>query len=121
MSDPSDFSPALSTSALKRLTKKLTIELLYLWILRLLSEGNKYAYELRKEIGDRFGFSPATVTSYAVLYKLAREGLVTANEPSSLFPNRKYYSITPLGEQTLSASRQTLQNFVDLLKDSPSD
>ena len=105
----------LENSALKRLHKKLTIEVLFLWILRLLSEGDKYAYELRDEVGKRFGFSPATVTSYAVLYKMAREGLVIALDRSSLFPNRKYYSITPLGQQTLDASRIVLDHYRSLL------
>ena len=109
----------LDTSALKRLNKKLTIEVLYMWILRLLAEGNKYAYELRDEVGKRFGFSPATVTSYAVLYKMAREGLVKALDRSSLFPNRKYYTITPLGTQTLDASRKTIERLYNLLKQDP--
>ena len=115
MTTPSP-DPILETSALKRLHKKLTIEVLFLWILRLLSEGDKYAYELREEVGKRFGFSPATVTSYAVLYKMAREGLVVAIDRSSLFPNRKYYSITPLGQQTLDASRNVLDQYRTLLK-----
>jgi DNA-binding PadR family transcriptional regulator len=110
----------LDNSALKRLHKKLTIEVLFLWILRLLSEGDKYAYELREEVGKRFSFSPATVTSYAVLYKMAREGLVVALDRSSLFPNRKYYSITPLGQQTLDASRKILDHYRYLLKNEPS-
>jgi len=118
---PPELNP--DTSALKRLHKKLSIEVLFMWILRLLSEGDKYAYELREEVGKRFGFSPATVTSYAVLYKMAREGLVVAIDRSSLFPNRKYYSITPLGQQTLASSKKIIDHYRSLLEivSSPED
>ena len=115
MSDPTPEFLS-NSSALKRLRKKLTIEVLFMWILRLLSEGDKYAYELREEVGKRFEFSPATVTSYAVLYKMAREGLVVAIDRSSLFPNRKYYSITPLGQQTLNASRTVIEHYLSLIQ-----
>ncbi|MCG3218051.1 MAG: PadR family transcriptional regulator [Candidatus Heimdallarchaeota archaeon] len=122
MSDPSP-EAIPDNSALKRLRKKMTIEVLFMWILRLLSEGDKYAYELREEVGKRFGFSPATVTSYAVLYKMAREGLVVAIDRSSLFPNRKYYSITPLGQQTLASSKKVIDHYRSLLEldSSPSE
>ncbi|MHA2251135.1 MAG: PadR family transcriptional regulator [Candidatus Kariarchaeaceae archaeon] len=91
-----------------RLWKKLRVDNLWLWILKLLIEKNKYAYELRQEIKERFGFEPATVTSYAVLYRLERSGFVT-EASQSLTPNRKYYQITSKGVEALKLAETTLQ------------
>ena len=53
------------TAAIQRLQKKLTKENLFMYILRLLQDKEHYGYELRAEIKKRFGFTMATVTSYA--------------------------------------------------------
>ena len=97
-----------------RLWKKLRVDNLWLWILKLLLEKNKYAYELRQEIKDRFGFEPATVTSYAVLYRLERSGFVS-EASQSLSPNRKYYEITPKGVDALKYAEKIINQTLDEL------
>ena len=92
-----------------RLWKKLRVDNLWLWILKLLTEKNKYAYELREEIKERFGFEPATVTSYAVLYRLEKSGLVT-EASETIAPNRKYYEITELGMAALNQAETLLRD-----------
>ncbi len=99
-----------SFKPLDRLRKKLMVENLYIWILILLKEKKKYAYELRNDIKERFGFAPATVTSYAVLYKLNREGFVEIVEQNP-FPNRKYYTITPKGEKLIEETKKVFQDL----------
>jgi DNA-binding PadR family transcriptional regulator len=61
--------------ALDRLEKKLTKENLWIYILKLLKDRELYAYELKDKIRARFGFEPAMITVYVVLYKMEREGL----------------------------------------------
>ena len=96
---------------LERLWKKLRTDNLWIWILKLLKEENKYAYELRQEIKERFSFEPATVTSYAVLYRLEKSGFV--HEASqSLTPNRKYYEITDKGKTALLEAEKILNNTI---------
>jgi DNA-binding PadR family transcriptional regulator len=97
---------------MERLKNKTTRELLWVYLLRLLKERDMYAYEIRKRLEEEFGFSPALVTSYVVLYKLEREGYVTTrwNE------NKKYYSITPKGRELLREGVSYLQGMVDRLK-----
>ncbi len=95
---------------LERLRKKLRVENLYIWILILLQEEKKYAYELKNEIKERFGFAPATVTSYAVLYKLNREGYVETITQNP-FPNRKYYQITPKGEKLIEETKKVFKEL----------
>ncbi|MHA1302466.1 MAG: PadR family transcriptional regulator [Candidatus Heimdallarchaeaceae archaeon] len=105
------------TKAFKRLEKKLTIELLFLWVLRLLQDGPKYAYELRQEFQDRFGFSPATVTNYTVLYLLEKEGIVRRAEINTEGEriDRKYYEITELGEKLMRECKSFLKDTLSLL------
>ena len=89
------------SKAFQRLEKKLTIDTLWLWVIRLLKDGPKYAYELRQEFEERFGFCPATVTNYTVLYLLEKEGIVerVESKASSIRLDRKYYSLTEFGSE----------------------
>lgn len=70
-----------------------------------------YAYQIRKRLGERFGFTPALVTSYVVLYRLEKEGYVEA-EPRD---NRKYYRITSRGENLLQEGIRYLHRVVEKL------
>jgi DNA-binding PadR family transcriptional regulator len=54
------------------------------------------------------------VTSYAVLYKLEKDGFVVAEE-NTLFPNRKYYSITDTGKALIKDTRDMFIERFNLL------
>ena len=105
------------TKAFQRLKKKLTIDVLWVWILKLLSEGPKYAYELKQEMQKRFGFSSATVTNYTVLYLLEKEGIVKKIEISNDLEriDRKYYTLTPLGKQLFEEAKKFLKETYTVL------
>lgn len=105
------------SKAFQRLEKNLTIDLLWIWVLKLLKEGPKYAYELKQEIQNRFGFSPATVTNYTILYLLEREGIVTKTELRNEHEriDRKYYEITDFGEKLMEEANIYLNNIVKKL------
>jgi len=77
-----------------------------------------YAYEIGKELRRRFGFSTATVTTYVVLYKLHREGLIGVEEEaeSQGRPKRKYYALTDLGRKEFQRGRRLLQDTLRLLE-----
>lgn len=98
-----------SFKPVERLWRKLRTQNLWVWILKLLTEKSKYAYELREEIKERFSFTPATVTSYAVLYRLEKSGYVT-EASQTLSPNRKYYEITDMGRAALHEAEQLIKN-----------
>ena len=97
---------------LNRLKTKTTKEILWIYLLKLLTDRDMYAYEVRGELKEKFGFRPALVTSYVVLYRLEREGYVTTrwNE------NKKYYSITETGEQLLLDGLQHLREIIGKLE-----
>lgn len=107
--DPKDASKAF-----KRLKKKISIDNLWIYILRLLQEKEMYGYELKESIKQRFGFEPATVTSYTILYKLEKDNLVTShvkNNPEGR-PDRKYYSITDEGKKSMKEAKGLFEEIL---------
>ncbi len=95
-----------------RLKKKTTAEMLWPYFLKLLKERPMYGYELQQETQKRFGWKPATVTSYVVLYRLQRNGYVTMEwKEQRGKPARKYYKITKKGEELLRDGIKYLKEF----------
>jgi DNA-binding PadR family transcriptional regulator len=105
------------TLAYERLVTKLTKENLWLYILRMLSERSMYAYEIKKMLRERFGFSTATVTVYVVLHRMRTEGLIRVGKEMSVFgrPDRIYYEITEKGGEILDVGKKFLQNTLSKL------
>jgi DNA-binding PadR family transcriptional regulator len=78
-----------------------------------------YGYEIRDNIQAKFYFDPARVTTYVVLYKMAKEGLVDfewQKSPSGK-PDRKYYAITKFGEEMMGKANEFLKNVIDQVFD----
>jgi len=120
MSDPQDIVPTQSpkeSKAFQRLEKNLTIDLLWIWILKLLRTEPKYAYQLKQEIQEHFGFSPATVTNYTILYLLEKEGLVEKTEMTNSVEriDRKYYIITKFGEEVMDEAEIYIREIYNKL------
>ncbi|MHA1271169.1 MAG: PadR family transcriptional regulator [Candidatus Helarchaeota archaeon] len=106
------------TKAINRLADKLTRANLWLYILKMLldnSENGIYGYEIKKNIEDNFGFEPATVSGYVILYKMKRDNLVQIEWKSSEEgkPNRKYYKITERGIEAMRQAKLYLQKLID--------
>ncbi len=95
----------------------MTKEVMWLYILRLLQERPMYAYEIKKQIKDRFKWEAATVTSYVVFYRLKKEGYVTTEwvESKEGRPNRKYYAITDKGRKLFEEGRKFLEEMMESL------
>jgi DNA-binding PadR family transcriptional regulator len=82
---------------MRRLKELNTRDCLWVYILRILLDGQTHAYTIRKEIEKRFGFKPGTMTAYKVLYLLNRSGFVTKTE----IGRKRIYEITPDGRKEL--------------------
>jgi len=97
--------------AYERLVKKLTVEVLWLYIVKMLLERPMYGYEIAKEFRSKFGFSPARITVYTVLYRMEREGLLQSEYrgglPGSL--GRRYYRLTEKGLEAFKKARGFLE------------
>ena len=91
-----------------RLRDKVQKENLWLFILVLLSQKERYGFELRKLINERFGFWSGSVTAYRVLYALERANLVRAESKE----RRRYYTITSQGRAELDEAKSFLQGIL---------
>ncbi|NHJ32005.1 MAG: PadR family transcriptional regulator [Asgard group archaeon] len=103
-----------ASRAYKRLKKKTSIDNLWIYILRLLQEKEMYGYELKESIRTKFGFEPATVTSYTILYKLEKDNLVTSHvldNPEGR-PDRKYYAITSEGKKAMKEAKGLFEEIL---------
>ncbi len=101
--------------AINRLVSKLTKEMLWMYILRLLQEKPHYGYEIKRLIRERFGFSPATVSGYAIIYRLINDGLIEEQQPDD--SPRKYYAITEKGRAAMSDAKAFLLKTLSLVFD----
>jgi DNA-binding PadR family transcriptional regulator len=97
---------------LERLKELNTKECLWIYILKLLTENPMHAYALRKQVYERFGFRPGTVTAYKVLYLLKRGGLVDKKSSG----RQKVYFITTEGSKALKEAIAFYMERVKLLE-----
>src|SRR3984885_7925216 len=75
-----------------------------LCLLAVMQEGPAYGYEMTKRLRARGLSMVGEGSIYPVLGRLERDGLVeTHRAASNGGPPRKYYSLSPKGEQTLAA------------------
>jgi DNA-binding PadR family transcriptional regulator len=74
-----------------------------------------YAYEIRDEIYRKFGFKPARITSYVVLYRLEKEGFVNSYWKG----DRKYYSINLKGKKLLDEGIKYLKGMIEKISGKP--
>jgi len=97
---------------LDRLRELNTKECLWIYILRILKDGPRHAYVIRKEISQRFGFEPGTVTAYKVLYLLSKSGYVK----KTISGRQKVYALTPAGRKALSDAIDFYKSRVKALR-----
>ena len=85
---------------------------LELCVLSLLTEKDRYGYELVNEISKSILIAEGTI--YPLLKRLKDEGyLTTYLEESQEGPPRKYYKLTELGEKTKDELVYEWSSFVD--------
>jgi DNA-binding PadR family transcriptional regulator len=97
---------------LKRLADLNTHDCLWIYILRILQDRDTHAYMLRREIQDRFGFKPGTVTAYRVLYHLTGKGFVSRKTDG----RRKIYTITDKGKTELKSAIKFYRDQIKALE-----
>ena len=72
-------------------------------VLAVLSHGDAYGYILTQQVKTRLDISESTL--YPVLRRLQRDGLLTVYDRHFQGRNRRYYSITPMGDKRLEEYR----------------
>lgn len=80
--------------------------LLSFWLLLLLAQRRAYPYEMKRAIAE---ISQNTIIAeensiYRALRRLAESGIVGSEvQPSDTGPDRRYFFLTPLGQELLTA------------------
>ncbi|MGB3911993.1 MAG: PadR family transcriptional regulator [Thermacetogeniaceae bacterium] len=88
-------------------------------ILKLISDGETYGYELVENL-KKYGFRDISEgTVYPLLIRLKKNKLLNSKERESPYgPKRKYYSLSEEGEKELDSFYRTwreLRNVIDLI------
>lgn len=95
--------------SLLKISKELLKGTTTLLILQLLKEGDKYGYEMTKELEKRSEelFTLKEGTLYPILHNLESEGMIEAYwEDTQLARKRKYYRITKKGKKLLGDKKE---------------
>jgi PadR family transcriptional regulator PadR len=83
-------------------------------VLALLRDGERYAFDLVRTLGESDGMVTSEGTLYPLLSRMRREGLVeTTWRESPTGPPRRYYSLTASGQSTLESFEQEWARFRD--------
>ncbi len=82
-------------------------------LLKLLSEGDKYGYEMIEALRQRSQnvFELKAGTLYPLLHGLEEKGLLTSYEKKVGGKVRKYYSITTDGKKVLKAREEEWREY----------
>jgi len=93
--------------AYERLVKKLTKENLWLYIISVLRSQPMYGYAIKKAISEKFNFTPSTITVYAVIYRMVREGLLEKFSSGGT----SYYKVTDKGVKVFEKAREFIRKM----------
>jgi PadR family transcriptional regulator PadR len=85
-------------------------------VLALLRGGDRYGFELTRQLAGADGLVTSEGTVYPLLARLRQEGLVeTTWQESSQGPPRRYYRLTEAGDQALEAFTAQWRRFRDAI------
>ncbi len=84
-------------------------------ILNLLKDGEQYGYDLVKKLVKLPGLQVAEGTVYPLLARLRLKGVVQTHlKPSKDGPDRKYYSLTHDGHESLKMMNTYAQSLINV-------
>ena len=87
-------------------------------VLALLTSGERYGFELARELGARGRIIASEGTLYPLLARLRRNGLVeTSWRESNAGPPRRYYRLTRDGELALAGFKKQWRAFRDAVEE----
>lgn len=84
-------------------------------VLKIISLEETYGYDIIVKLGDAGFHNVIEGTLYPILTRLEKKELIQCRKAKSpLGPTRKYYSITPLGEEKLKEYLMMYQHIIDI-------
>ena len=101
-----------------RVEKELSKGSHELIILKLLSRGDMYGYQIVQQmslLSDR-AFEMSQGSLYPFLHRLEREGCLTAYTASENGRERVYYHLTEKGQAALASKEEHWQNYIHAMQ-----
>lgn len=100
--------------AIIRLQRKLTVENLWLYIIKILIDEKKplRAYDLKIRLRERFNIDPPAVTVYTVIYRMGLDGLLSKVRSG----DEIRYQPTKIGIEAFNKAIVMLEEVVSKLK-----
>lgn len=83
-------------------------------VLKVLSNGESYGYQILKDLGGVIQISESTL--YPILKRLEAGGCLQTRTTTHNGRLRKYYCITPMGLQRLYDSTQGIQELLPIVQ-----
>lgn len=107
-------NPGRTPRALVRLQKKLTVENLWLYVIKILMDEDKplKAYDIKVKLRERFNINPPAVTVYTVIYRMSFDGLLARLHENS----ETKYKPTDLGIEAFRKALVFLEEVIAKLK-----
>jgi PadR family transcriptional regulator PadR len=96
---------------LERLRSSLTLNNLWLYSIKLISDRPMFSRELHREIRSKYKIKVNLITVYSVLYRLKKEGYIKRSGDY-----RKYYEVTEKGKRELQNGILSIEDVLNSLK-----
>ncbi|MEM1526864.1 MAG: PadR family transcriptional regulator [Ignisphaera sp.] len=101
------------SKALKRLMRKLTVETLWIYVVRVLMDfGPMRAYDIRKKLVAVLELKIPAITVYSVIYKLRGEGIIEQVKVG----DEMLYRVTSRGIEEFKRALRFLENVISKLR-----
>ncbi len=94
------------------MNREIDLAFIKIHILHHAAEGEVYGLGLIKELG-RHGYTLGPGTLYPVLAKMKDRGLLHCKNRIVAHKQRKYYRITPVGQQLLDATKDKIRELYE--------
>ncbi|ADI31649.1 PadR family transcriptional regulator [Staphylothermus hellenicus] len=106
----------MTIKAVKRLKRKITVENLWIYILKIIMDhGEIRGYDARKYLREEYGIKVPAITTYTVIYRMEREGLI-----KKIGNGDKYYKITEKGYEAFKQGINIIKESLSKLDPSHS-
>lgn len=104
----------MESKALNRLRRKLTVENLWLYIIKILLDEKKplRAYDIKVRLRDIFTVNPPAITVYTVVYRMTREGLLVRKTKEG----EVVYEVTEKGLEVYKKGILLMEEILSKLK-----
>ncbi|MCY0868139.1 MAG: helix-turn-helix transcriptional regulator [Desulfurococcus sp.] len=100
--------------AYSRLTRKLTVENLWLYVVKILLDKGEpmRAYDIKIELRERFGINPPAITVYTAIYRMVRDGVLTRRQRG----DEAVYTVSERGLEAFKKALVFMEEVLSKLK-----